>query len=115
MMCGLLRPTYGVARVVGYDLYRAGGKARTRLGYMAQKFSLYGDLSVQENLDFFAGVYGLSGARRQQATARMIEMISLQAYANANSGSLSTSLRRAAIRCRAENSGRTSMRWSSAV
>src|SRR3569623_1401793 len=88
MMCGLLRPTYGVARVVGYDLYRAGGKARTRLGYMAQKFSLYGDLSVQENLDFFAGVYGLSGARRQQATARMIEMFNLQAYANANSGSM---------------------------
>ena len=46
--------------MAGYDLYRAGGAARRRLGYMAQKFSLYGDLSVRQNLDFFAGVYGLS-------------------------------------------------------
>ena len=62
MMCGLLRPTAGTARVAGADLYRAGGSARRRLGYMAQKFSLYGDLSVRQNLDFFAGVYGLSRA-----------------------------------------------------
>jgi ABC-type multidrug transport system ATPase subunit len=55
MMCGLLRPTAGRARVAGLDLYQAAGAARMRLGYMAQKFSLYGDLSVQQNLDFFAG------------------------------------------------------------
>ena len=61
MMCGLLRPTSGQARVVGLDLYAAAGAARARLGYMAQKFSLYGDLSVRQNLDFFSGVYGLSG------------------------------------------------------
>src|SRR4029077_10004985 len=51
MMCGLLRPTAGRARVAGLDLYQAAGAARARLGYMAQKFSLYGDLSVQQNLD----------------------------------------------------------------
>ncbi len=61
MMCGLLRPTAGKARVAGLDLYRAAGTARARLGYMAQKFSLYGDLSVRQNLHFFASVYGLSG------------------------------------------------------
>src|SRR5437667_8024561 len=63
MMCGLLAPTSGRARVAGLDLYAAAGAARARLGYMAQKFSLYGDLSVRQNLNFFAGVYGLPGAR----------------------------------------------------
>ncbi len=77
MMCGLLRPTAGRALVAGLDLYRAGGAARTRLGYMAQKFSLYGDLSVQQNLDFSAGVYGLAGKRRREATARMLQAFDL--------------------------------------
>ncbi len=60
MMCGLLRPTAGRARVAGLDLYQAAGAARARVGYMAQKFSLYGDLSVRQNLNFFAGAYGLA-------------------------------------------------------
>ena len=64
-MCGLLRPTAGSARVAGFDLYRRRRAARARLGYMAQKFSLYGDLSVRQNLDFFAGVYGLPRGRRR--------------------------------------------------
>ena len=63
MMCGLLRPTEGTALVDGLDLYKAPSAARARLGYMAQKFSLYGDLSVEQNLEFFAGAYGLAGAR----------------------------------------------------
>jgi ABC-type multidrug transport system ATPase subunit len=79
MMCGLLRPTAGRARVAGLDLYQAAGSARKRLGYMAQKFSLYGDLSVQQNLDFFAGVYGLSGARRREATNRVVHAFDLAA------------------------------------
>ena len=66
MMCGLLRPTSGVARVAGIDLYRSSSSARARLGYMAQKFSLYGDLSVRQNLEFFAGIYGLR--RHDQAS-----------------------------------------------
>ena len=71
MMCGLLRPTAGTARVAGFDLYRAGGIGAAQLGYMAQKFSLYGDLSVRQNLDFFAGVYGLArrDRRRRHAAA----------------------------------------------
>ncbi|HXP31126.1 MAG TPA: ATP-binding cassette domain-containing protein, partial [Stellaceae bacterium] len=72
MTCGLMRPTSGAAAVEGLDLYKAGSAARRRIGYMAQKFSLYGDLSVRQNLEFFAGVYGLAGERRSTALARMV-------------------------------------------
>ncbi len=88
MMCGLLRPTSGSARVAGFDLYRAGSVARRRLGYMAQKFSLYGDLSVQQNLNFFAGVYGLPRRERQQATERMTATFGLGPYLNQNAGEM---------------------------
>jgi ABC-2 type transport system ATP-binding protein len=88
MMCGLLRPTAGTATVAGIDLYRAGSAGRARIGYMAQKFSLYGDLSVRQNLEFFAGVYGLKRERRAAAIARMIEIFSLTPYLDADAGSL---------------------------
>jgi ABC-type multidrug transport system ATPase subunit len=88
MMCGLLRPTSGSAQVAGYDLYRAAGSARTRLGYMAQKFSLYADLSVRQNLNFFAGVYGLRGTRRRQAAGRVTEVLGLGPYLDRNAGEL---------------------------
>jgi ABC-2 type transport system ATP-binding protein len=66
MLCGLLNASGGVLRVAGADLARAGAKARQRIGYVAQKFSLYGQLSVAENLDFFASAYGLHGAARRR-------------------------------------------------
>jgi ABC-type multidrug transport system ATPase subunit len=88
MMCGLLRPTSGTARVAGFDLYRAASSARARLGYMAQKFSLYGDLSVRQNLDFFAGIYGLSRDRRREMTGRMVESFGLGPYLDGNAGAL---------------------------
>ncbi|MCL1916529.1 MAG: ATP-binding cassette domain-containing protein [Desulfovibrionaceae bacterium] len=72
MMCGLLRPSSGKALVLGMDLQKHPAGVRERIGYMAQKFSLYGGLSVMQNLIFFSGVYGLSG--REQA-ARVDEMI----------------------------------------
>lgn len=77
MLCGLLRPTCGEGRVAGFDLRREAAEARSRLGYMAQKFSLYGDLSVAQNLDFFAGVYGLSGARKRERIEAMVEAFQL--------------------------------------
>jgi ABC-2 type transport system ATP-binding protein len=77
MLCGLLKPTSGEARVAGFDLRRDTAAARGRLGYMAQKFSLYGDLGVAQNLDFFAGAYGLAGARKQRQIALMIETFDL--------------------------------------
>ena len=88
MMCGLLRPSAGKALVDGLDLYEAPSAARAQLGYMAQKFSLYGDLSTRQNLDFFAGAYGLSGARRRDAVAHVIETFDLEPYAKTNAGEL---------------------------
>lgn len=72
MLCGLLKPTLGSAEVAGLDLRSSPGKAKLQLGYMAQKFSLYGLLSVRQNLQFFAGVYGVS---RKERPARIQEMI----------------------------------------
>ena len=80
MMCGLLRPTEGIGKVAGIDLRHAASKARNRLGYMAQKFSLYGGLSVDENLQFFSGVYGLRGEEQQTAVEQMIEVFELSPY-----------------------------------
>jgi len=69
MLCGLLPATSGTLRVAGADLRHARAEARRRIGYVAQKFALYGDLTVRENLSFFGGAYGL----RNQALARRIE------------------------------------------
>ena len=80
MLCGLLKPTAGEAQVVGRDLRRATGAAKSQLGYMAQKFSLYGLLSVRQNLDFSAGVYGLQGRARRERIDEMIETFDLQPY-----------------------------------
>lgn len=80
MMCGLLPPTSGTARVMGYDLKVSASLARQQLGYMAQKFSLYGGLSVLQNLRFFSGVYGLRGARQKQVVKQMVEVFNLQAF-----------------------------------
>jgi ABC-type multidrug transport system ATPase subunit len=88
MLCGLLTPTEGTARVAGADLARSGGQARARLGYMAQKFSLYGDLSTRQNLDFFSGAYGLTGARRRATIDRMVDAFELDPYMNASAGTL---------------------------
>ena len=88
MMCGLLKPSEGTAEVDGLDLYKAPSAARARLGYMAQKFSLYGDLSVKQNLEFFAGAYGLSGARRRSAIDGAVAAFDLGPRLAVNAGGL---------------------------
>ena len=88
MLCGLLPPSGGEARIAGIDLAAAAATARQRLGYMSQRFSLYSDLSVRQNLDFFAGVYGLGGAKRRDTIARMIEVFGLEHLAGRNAGGL---------------------------
>lgn len=72
MLCGLLKPSEGKALVNGMDLQKAPGKARAQIGYMAQKFSLYDHLSVQQNLEFFSGIYGLSGHTKEEAIQEMV-------------------------------------------
>ncbi len=88
MLCGLLLPSSGTGTVAGFDLRTSRAGARQSLGYMAQKFSLYGDLSVQQNLDFFAGAYGLSGAGRRAAIERVIATFRLERYLKEDSGGL---------------------------
>ncbi|CAG8999102.1 MAG: putative multidrug ABC transporter ATP-binding protein YbhF [Candidatus Celerinatantimonas neptuna] len=73
MMCGLLPISSGEAHVLGMDLKHSPGKIRARLGYMAQKFSLYGNLSIMQNLQFFSGAYGLRGHIQRERIAEMIE------------------------------------------
>jgi drug efflux transport system ATP-binding protein len=80
MLCGLLKPTSGDATVVGHDMRTAPSRAKLELGYMAQKFSLYGLLSVRQNLAFFSGVYGLVGATRRERMEEMITTFQLQRY-----------------------------------
>ncbi len=80
MLCGLLRPTSGEARVVGINLRSAPKEAKLQLGYMAQKFSLYGLLSVRQNFDLFAGIYGLSGKTKKERIDEMIETFQLSPY-----------------------------------
>ncbi|MET0529726.1 MAG: ATP-binding cassette domain-containing protein [Microvirga sp.] len=100
MLCGLLKPTEGEGRVAGFDLRRDGAQARNTLGYMAQKFSLYGDLSVGQNLDFFAGVYGLSGQHRRERIALMTEIFDFKARADMSAKDLPLGLKqRLALAC----------------
>ena len=80
MLCGLLKPSAGSAEVVGLDLRHAAPAAKRQLGYMAQKFSLFGLLSVRQNLDFFSGVYGLQGEQRRRRIEEMIEVFDLSPY-----------------------------------
>lgn len=88
MLCGLLAPTTGQARVAGYDLSRSGSMARAKLGYMAQKFSLYGDLSCLQNLKFFSGVYGLAGKKQRATIERMVSTFELQPFMTTNTKDL---------------------------
>ena len=100
MLCGLLVPTEGRAGVMGIDLRRQAPRARQRLGYMAQKFSLYGNLSVGQNLEFFAGVYGLRGERRRRKTREMMDTFALGPYADVTPDTLPLGFRqRLALAC----------------
>ena len=88
MLCGLLSPSGGSLSVAGVDTRKAAAAARARLGYMSQKFSLYGNLSVAQNLHFFSSAYGLSGSRRAARLAWALEQFQLTPYADASSSEL---------------------------
>jgi ABC-2 type transport system ATP-binding protein len=88
MLCGLLLPTGGSLNVAGWDLRRAPAKARASIGYMAQRFSLYTQLSVRDNLNFFASAYGLKNRRKQNSIDWALEEFELNDLADAPSGDL---------------------------
>ncbi|AKH44196.1 ABC-2 type transport system ATP-binding protein [Altererythrobacter atlanticus] len=88
MLCGLLSPTEGTGSVAGNDLRISAAEARSSLGYMAQKFSLYDELSVAQNLDFFAGAYNLARGEARQAKDAMVEIFDLGDKLDQNAGAL---------------------------
>ena len=78
MLCGLSTPTSGEAVIAGYDVYSQTEKIKKRIGYMSQKFSLYDDLTVLENIRFFAGIYGLSATQIKLKTEELITRLGLE-------------------------------------
>jgi ABC-2 type transport system ATP-binding protein len=89
MLLGLLPPSEGAARVLGHEIPREAEQLRPHVGYMTQRFSLYEDLSVRENLDFAARIFGLSAARRRERIATAIAVHRLERYARTRAAALS--------------------------
>jgi ABC-2 type transport system ATP-binding protein len=81
MLCGLLQPTAGHARIQGIDVAAETERVRRRIGYMSQRFSLYDDLTVGQNLDFFGGIYGLEGRRLRERQEWALETAGLRQHA----------------------------------
>lgn len=88
MMCALLRPTSGKGYIMGTDIEKEPAKARSYLGYMAQKFSLYSNLTVLDNLNFFAGLYGLEGYKKNKRINNILKIFELEKYKNTDSSLL---------------------------
>lgn len=100
MLCGLTTPTEGIARVMGEDLYKTGAKVRNFIGYMAQKFSLYGNMGIKDNLDFFSGVYGLTGKKKKEKIEEMIEIFDFKNHLHVTANTLPLGLKqRLALAC----------------
>ncbi len=82
MLCGLSTPSSGKANVAGFDLFKETEKIKKSIGYMSQKFSLYEDLTIRENIQFYGGIYGLSKKNIQEKSAYLVEHLHLQNYQN---------------------------------
>lgn len=82
MLCGLLLPTSGSAVVAGHDIYKETEKIKQKIGYMSQKFSLYEDLTVRENIRFFGGIYGLDDKTLKQKSEMLIQKLGLEKEGN---------------------------------
>ncbi len=100
MLCGILPPTSGEGQVAGFDIATEPERIKENIGYMSQRFSLYEDLTVEENIAFYAGVYRLPPAKRQERTEWVIEMAGLTERRRSNAGELSGGWRqRLALGC----------------
>jgi ABC-2 type transport system ATP-binding protein len=89
LLCGLLDPTGGDARVSGFDVRTKGDAVRDRIGYMAQRFGLYVDLTVEENMEFYADLFGISRAERGTLAARLLQMTRMAPFTGRRAGKLS--------------------------
>jgi ABC-2 type transport system ATP-binding protein len=78
MLCGLLAPSSGKATVAGFDVYTQPNKIKQNIGYMSQRFSLYDDLTVSENIRFYGGIYGMTSRAIREKTFRLLEELQLQ-------------------------------------
>ena len=88
MLIGISKPTSGKAKVAGYDVFTNAEDIKKNIGYMSQKFALYDDLTVKENITFFGGIYGLSRSKIKEKTIALLEELGLQEVANQLVGSL---------------------------
>jgi ABC-2 type transport system ATP-binding protein len=89
MLCGILDPTSGEGRVVGFDVRTQAEEVKQRIGYMTQRFSLYEDLTVEENLKFYAGIYGVPFGRRKKRVGEVLERTGLVGRRSQLAGTLS--------------------------
>lgn len=88
MLTGLLKPTEGEATVAGYDVYSEAEEIKRRIGYMSQKFSLYEDLTVKENIRLYGGIYGLSDKVIKEKMEQLLEMLEMEDLKNKKIGAL---------------------------
>ena len=89
LLCGLMHPTEGQIRVAGYDVARELGAVKDRIGYMAQRFGLYGDLTVDENMEFYADLFGITRAARDELTPQLLRMTRMEPFRKRQAGRLS--------------------------
>jgi ABC-2 type transport system ATP-binding protein len=89
ILCGLMDPTAGEVRVAGFDVTRDLGAVKDRIGYMAQRFGLYGDLTVDENMDFYADLFGVPVADRRELTPSLLRMTRMEPFRQRPAGKLS--------------------------
>lgn len=88
MLCGLSQPTSGHATIAGYDIYKDTEKIKLNIGYMSQKFSLYEDLTVKENIEFYGGIYRLPSKEIKERSGKLINELGLESVKNKLIGSL---------------------------
>jgi ABC-2 type transport system ATP-binding protein len=94
MLAGVMKPTSGAARVSDLDTIRQAEQLRSQVGYMAQRFSLYGDLSVRENIEFYADIFGVRGKAREERIVRLLRFARLDQFQDRDAGVLSGGMKK---------------------